>query len=152
MKRRPSGLVYRNSPWLRLIPDGGCLLWPNEYPSCYFNGHTERVARAAWMKAYGPIPDGLEVCHTCDRPHCVYLPHLWLGTQLENVQDMDSKDRRDPVWGYAHRRKLTPEDVALIRSRTVSAYRLWRERYWWLSYSTIKRVANGHTWTAIPRV
>lgn len=50
--------------------------------------------RAAWEITFGPIPDGLEVCHTCDTPRCVRPDHLFLGTSLQNNQDMVAKGRQ----------------------------------------------------------
>jgi HNH endonuclease/NUMOD3 motif len=53
----------------------------------------------------------LLVCHSCDNPACVNPNHLWLGTQLQNVQDMDAKQRRklvrlvgrdNPMFGKTH--------------------------------------------------
>lgn len=41
----------------------------------------------------GPIPEGMNVCHTCDVTLCVNVQHLFLGTQLENVADCADKGR-----------------------------------------------------------
>jgi hypothetical protein len=58
----------------------------------------------------GPIPDGLQVRHTCDNPPCCNPAHLLLGTQADNCRDMVVR-RRSGV------EKLTPDNVREIRSR-----------------------------------
>lgn len=49
-----------------------------------------RAAYEAWR---GPIPAGLCVCHSCDNPKCINPSHLWLGTNIANIADRDSKNR-----------------------------------------------------------
>ena len=53
--------------------------------------------RTAWELFRGPIPSGLQVCHTCDRRGCVNPEHLFLGTQQDNMDDMLDKGRGK--WG-----------------------------------------------------
>lgn len=68
----------------------------------------EGVHRVAWMHYHGPIPDGMEVLHTCDNPPCVERGHLFLGNHATNMLDMAAKGRG------LH--KLTLADVARIRT------------------------------------
>jgi hypothetical protein len=59
----------------------------------HFPYRTMYVHRIVWEAANGPIPDGMEVCHSCDNPPCARLEHLFLGTHRENLQDMARKGR-----------------------------------------------------------
>jgi hypothetical protein len=110
-----------NSSW-----KGECLEW---------NGHTakdgygnmtvlcddgkwrpKRVHRLAYEQAYGAIPDGLLVCHSCDNPRCVNPAHLWLGTHKQNTRDMYMKGRDKNAPGEKHpSHTLTEDDVKEIR-------------------------------------
>lgn len=84
-----------------------------------FMGKDDRSHRVSWMLTYGEIPDKLFVLHKCDNPKCVNPNHLFLGTQLENMQDMTRKGRGKPFVGIGEknpRAKLKKEDVLEIRN------------------------------------
>ena len=57
------------------------------------DGKNRTAHRVAYEYAYGPIPDGLYVCHSCDNRKCVNPAHLWLGNAKANVTDMIDKGR-----------------------------------------------------------
>lgn len=74
-----------------------------------------KASRAAHLAWIGPIPAGLDVCHSCDNPPCMNPDHLFAGTRLINVNDMRDKGRmssgeRQP------QHKLTDAQVIEIRA------------------------------------
>jgi hypothetical protein len=66
--------------------------------------------RFAYAEAYGPIPDGVLVCHRCDNPPCCRPDHLFLGTAADNMQDAAHKGRM--ASGSRNGTRLYPERVA----------------------------------------
>jgi hypothetical protein len=57
-------------------------------------GGTHLAHRVAYQMKFGEIPNGLFACHHCDNPLCCNPIHLFLGTQKDNMQDMQSKGRK----------------------------------------------------------
>jgi hypothetical protein len=62
------------------------------------------VHRLAYALTYGPIAPDAVICHRCDVPACVRPDHLFIGTQADNVADMERKGRARKValQGEAH--------------------------------------------------
>ncbi len=81
------------------------------------------MSRFLWKQKYGLIPEGLCVCHKCDTPSCINIEHFFLGTRLENVQDMDKKGRRLKGKEVSNS-KLTEEQVLQIRNDSDSTRKI----------------------------
>jgi hypothetical protein len=83
--------------------------------ACISLGKRTLAARVSYALFKGRI-GGLLVLHTCDNTLCVNPKHLWLGTNLDNSQDMVAKGRTSPQHGtFNPCAKLTEEIVADIK-------------------------------------
>lgn len=58
--------------------------------------------RWAYKYFVGPIPKNFQVHHKCDNPSCVNPKHLWVGTQQDNMNDMNRKHRAVHASGILH--------------------------------------------------
>jgi hypothetical protein len=106
--------------------------------------------RVAWELTYGPVPDGVDVCHTCDVRNCCNPRHLFLGTAADNMADCKRKGRH--TYGARNTRALLTEEQAkeIIREfkfyspRKTNAQEL-AARYG-VSPELIYTVGTGRSW------
>lgn len=105
--------------------------------------------RAAWFLFKGKHPRAHCVCHTCDNGLCVNPSHLFLGTQGDNVRDMENKRRAKHPAGEKHgRSKLSWKDVRKMRRlhKSGMATRAIARLYPQVSGFTISCVVKNITW------
>ncbi len=112
-----------------LIEKDGCLIFTSTknsdgYGRFSFNGKNRMAHKVAYEYWNGKIPDGLQVCHSCDNPPCCNPKHLFLGTNKENMEDKVAKGRQAFLRGENHGSSvLTKEQVDSIRSGYASGKR-----------------------------
>lgn len=105
------------------LSPSGCWLWRGfitkyGYGRVGHAGKYRQAHRASWEVHREPIPDGMDVLHECDVRSCINPDHLFLGTDIDNIADMDAKGRRYVLRGEEQGSAiLTEADVREIRSR-----------------------------------
>ncbi len=149
--------------WSKVDKSGSCWVWtggssrPGGYGSVYQRwdqAHRRPVMasahRLSYADAYGPIPEGMDVCHRCDNPPCVRPSHLFVGTARDNGRDMARKGRA----GYWSR----PGDANPAARLTWDAVRVMRARHaagetitalgsaFGVHRTTASLVVRGRTW------
>lgn len=83
--------------------------------------------RAVWEEFNGPIPKhdsyhGHVIMHTCDNRLCCNPSHLVLGTQSDNVRDMDKKGRRINSWQGKSRKGIPLRNIGLQKAGAIRRY------------------------------
>ena len=142
--------------WERVTPGAPdeCWLWPVPPSHTYGRIRSEQYRggknvpthRLSWEIHFGPIPDGMIVCHKCDTPACVNPAHLFLGTTADNMKDREEKGRH----GFYDQSVLSPlssEQVVDIRQRhaqgeTQSAL----AREYGVCLNTVHKIVHRRSW------
>ncbi|MCO7215334.1 HNH endonuclease [Halomonas sp. OfavH-34-E] len=157
----PAEAVERFHSKYQINPRTGCWEWTDAlssrggYGRIKYRGEAHRAHRVSYMIHKGAIPDGMVVCHQCDNPACVNPDHLWLGTHMDNNQDMIKKGRgRYPGHqGEANpRATLTRRKVQQIIHRMMAGQNNKQiAQAFGVSHATISLVRRGKIWTDVPR-
>jgi len=139
-------------PWTKARDRAG-------YGRLRYDGRMVSAHRRAYELGIGPIPVGLDVCHTCDNPPCCNPAHLWAGTARDNLRDAVAKGRLTAVFRTGEQatfHKLTWPAVRDIRARYAageSQRSLGRAHR--VSQVAIHFIVTGKTWpepTSAPQV
>lgn len=171
--------------WARVEKTDTCWLWAgiigtsSGYGRFFLSGpRPVRAHRYAWTMATGePIPDSLDVLHTCDVRRCirhddegVYVVagityrrfgHLWLGDHDANMADRREKGRssrsgageNQAVGGRIATAKLTDDEVRRIRGLAeVGLSSREIGSIFSVSYKSVLRIVSGTGWTHVEGV
>lgn len=115
-------------PFIRLLenfatdPSTGCWIWTghtysNGYGVLKVFGKDVSAHRYSYQLHKGPIPDGMEILHSCDVRGCINPDHLRVGTHQENMAEAAERGRMPR--GVAHsmygRRNPRPKQSNKVR-------------------------------------
>ena len=88
------------------------------YGRFWYNKMQFPAHKYSYQHFIGPVPEGMNICHTCDNPKCVSPKHLFAGTQKDNMQDMVKKQRHNTrPGGLASRKNTLPEGVTKVGNK-----------------------------------
>lgn len=157
---------YRNRPavrlpsfWAQVTKGPGCWLWTgwklnSGYGETTIKGKKITVHRLSYMLAYGPIPKGKLIMHTCDVPLCVRPDHLRLGTDADNRADSVAKNRHAHGEMFKRLAKLTERKVLELRRLRRTDPKKWTGAALGKRYGITASSATGiwlrYTWRHLP--
>lgn len=140
--------------------DTPCWMWTagtdgDGYGAIHVNNKQMKAHRLSYELLVGPIPEGMLVCHHCDRPACIQPSHLYVGDAKTNSDDMWARGRGHIGRGEEHSQAiLTEEDVAWIK------YWLWTGRFpqvdiaekYGVERWCVWHIASGKNWSWVEMV
>ena len=167
--------IRQNSLWM---PFCGCWLWTkslrNGYGQINWSGEEEKQAHRISYKAFkGEIPEGLDVCHTCDTPSCVNPEHLEVKSRKGNMEDAVKRGRtakgkksgmfgrtgkKHPTFGKCVNGEKHPKakfkthqivEILIKYKAGLSIHKIAKN--YRVSRPTIRAITQGKTWKHIPR-
>ena len=133
-----------------------CWLWTagtfgDGYGRFTLAGSYYQAHRIAWAVTYGEDPGDDLVLHHCDRVDCVNPHHLYLGDQVDNMQDVKARGGGEAFASLGEENpnaKLTLDEVREIRTRYGKEDVLQRDlaAEYGVSPSLISMVVNEVQW------
>ena len=135
--------------------DGGCWLWLGALQRdgyAHFNrgGKTVSLHRYMYERLVGPIPEGMDLLHSCDVRHCVNPDHVSPGTHQENMADCCSKKRH--AWGERNKHAVLTSDLVREIRKEFKFFSPGRtnarelSKKYGVRTTTLYLAATGRTW------
>lgn len=144
--------------WSYVVKTKNCWLWIGYKPggklygsiSKDSHGNMIKAHRASYILHIDSIPEGMNVCHTCDNPSCVRPEHLFLGSVLDNNRDCVRKNRHS-IGIKNGSAKLTETQIREIKNKYIpkqySTTKLSKE--YGVTQPTIYNIVTNKTWRHI---
>lgn len=110
-----------------IVSGSGCWEWQGfiqpftKYAHMSYRGKQTSIHRLAYLLTRGPIPEGMNVLHSCDVRHCCNPDHLRLGTISDNKQDELQRGRN-----YEANRTHCPRGHAYAEHGKLQGRSTWR--------------------------
>lgn len=162
--RVPSRRPLEERFWKHVVKTDRCWLWQGSLDGGGYGqmGVWEegagkqrlwKASRVSWVLHYGPISDGLFVCHNCpdgDNPRCVNPAHLFLDTNAGNIADAVAKGQM-ACGERLPQSKLTEPQVVQIRS-LYAAGGITQQQLsdqFGINQSAVSRVISGQRWNHV---
>ena len=139
----------------RLVdPETECWIWTGArrskerpYGKLSIDNKTVNVHRiAAWLWKGLHLKSSLFVCHRCDNTLCFNPEHLFLGTQKDNIEDMDKKGRGNR-W-----KKLTEQNVLEVDALLAKGVRYEKiASLFGISSGHVRAIESRRWWKHVPK-
>lgn len=153
----PRGRSPEQRFWEKVDKSGECWVWKGKttqrescrYGVFWHNSKSMPAHRFAYeLATESPAPKDKVICHKCDNSLCVNADHLFIGTQIDNIADMDAKGRRRVGIGEkVCTAKLTADQVREIRQKyTQGQKKAWLAREYNVSDTNIDDIVRRNTW------
>lgn len=134
-----------------------CWLWTSTfysqfgkptYGQSWLHGRRTGAHRVSYELHVGPVPDGLDVLHSCDIKACVNPAHLRPGTHGENIREAFAKLPPGHFAGEnGGNARLTWDDVHAIRTaRAAGALQPALARQYGVHQVHISHIVRGKRW------
>ena len=143
--------------WAKVKKTTNCWEWTgalfgNGYGHLQANHKNSLAHKISWEIHNGEIPKGLLVLHKCDNKKCIRPDHLFLGTHVDNMQDMLRKERGNkPKGEKIGISKLTGSQIRTIKTLKKNGNLSQQKiaEVFNVAQSTISHIVNGRTWKHI---
>ncbi|MBM4073371.1 MAG: hypothetical protein FJ271_31280 [Planctomycetes bacterium] len=130
-----------------------CWVWlgagkGNGYGHIKTDSGTTGAHRIAHELFIGPIPDGMDVCHTCDNRGCVNPDHLFTGTRADNMADMKAKGRgRGPSGVRKHLKEHIWQEIKRRLAAGHSPRKIANQMD--VNYGTVTAIRGGRSYVGL---